>query len=121
MSEALKSGIINELVAAEHPLLGTSYCNIYFNYSDYNYNMCNGSYCNYDSSCNSDCCDGDMCNYNSNCHPLAWLWWTLGSLFFLLCIISCIAGAKRRRRMAAYQAAVHRNNSHNNDTHVDVV
>ena len=119
MSEALQSGIINELVAGEHPLLGTSYCNIYFTYSSSNYNMCNGSYCVNDSSCNTDCCDDNECDYMSGCHPgLAWLWWTLGSLFFILCIISCIAGAKRRRRMMELNAAVRRNNSNNNRTEV---
>ena len=42
MSEALKNGIINELVANEQPLVGTSYCLIYAGYSSSNYNMCNG-------------------------------------------------------------------------------
>ena len=45
MSEALKSGIINELVSDEYPLVGTNYCNIYAYYSSSNYDMCNGSYC----------------------------------------------------------------------------
>ena len=125
MSEALKSGIINELVADHHPLINpeslyTSYCNIYFSYASSNYNMCNGSYCQSDGSCTNNCCDDNVCDNSGACHPaLAWLWWTLGSLFFILCIISCIAGAKRRRRIAEYNASVRRNNS--NNARVDVV
>ena len=113
MSEALNVGIINELVYEDHPLVGGGYyCNIYVNYNSSNYNMCNGSYCQSDGQCNTDCCDDDMCDYSSNCHPgLVWLWWTLGCLFFILCIISCVAGAKRRRRIAEYNAAVRRNNA----------
>ena len=92
----------------KHPLLG---CTVYSYYNYYNDDVCNGWGCRRNSQCSSDCCDGYVCS-NSYCSAdLAWLWWTLGSLFFILCIISMMAGARRRRRQAMLMHALHVENS----------
>ena len=104
-------GGITEAAAAafmQHPMLG---CTVYSYYTYSNYNVCNGWGCRNNSQCASDCCDGYVCS-NDYCNAdLAWLWWTLGSLFFILCIISMMAGARRRRRQMMLMHALHSDNS----------
>ena len=103
-------GGITESAAAlvsKHPMLG---CNRFTAYSYYVYDVCDGWGCRYNNQCASDCCNSYVCS-NSYCNAdLAWLWWTLGSLFFVLCIISMMAGARRRRRQAMLLATIHQNN-----------
>ena len=88
-------------------LLGCSYV-----YYTSKYDMCNGSYCNWDIDCASNCCFGSTCG---NCGAdLYWLWWTL-SFFFLFLLIFALAAARRRRRMAMLRRIAERN--HSDDSH----
>ena len=88
----------------QHPMLG---CTVYSYYTYYASNVCYGGGCRRNSQCASDCCDGYVCSSDYCSADLAWLWWTLGSLFFILCIISMMAGARRRRRQAMLMHALH--------------
>ena len=80
-------------------------CNYYYSYYYSNYDLCDGSYCVYDSQCASYYCDYyyDTCNgsYNDT-----WWIWLMVTLFVLIIILSAIANARRRRaRMAMYAVA----------------
>jgi len=86
------------------------------------YNACEGDRCNYDNNCDNDCCTYGVCNdyycdYNYN--NLAWLWWTLGSFFLVLCIVSICIKAKRQRHHQMLAHTLHDSHSQHYDPHCD--
>ena len=88
-------------------------------YYSSSYNMCDGWFCEHDWNCASNRCCGNYCQDFCGT-ALAWLWWTLSFIFLFMCIMSCVAAAKRRRRMEA-MAAMNRNNRRNDEIDAVIV